>query len=43
VRRVDAHHQSLFALFGEIDAGGRRHAGFAYAAFATEEKNPHNL
>ena len=43
VRRIDAHHQSTFAELSQAHTGGRGQTGFAYAAFAAEQKNAHNI
>ena len=41
MRRVHAHHERAVAQFGQARARGRRKAGFAYAAFAAEQKDAH--
>ncbi len=41
VRGIDAHHQRPVAELGQFDARCRGQAGFAYAALAAKEENPH--
>jgi hypothetical protein len=39
MRGIDAYHERLFAVLGQMDTGGGGYAGFADAAFAAVEKN----
>jgi hypothetical protein len=41
MRGIDAHHERLFALLGQMDTSGGGHAGLADAAFAAVKKNSH--